>query len=101
VILVGQGGSGATTGIDNGLHVRVEAPEDWRAKEVAKSQGCNLPKAKSIIRTREKEREYLRTIYNMRYPREPRFHLVYDQSCFGLTTITKHVVLAMRMKHML
>ncbi|MCX5673318.1 MAG: cytidylate kinase-like family protein [Planctomycetota bacterium] len=101
VIIVGQGGSGATTGIDNGLHIRLEAPEDWRAVEVAKSQGCSLPSALAIIRKREKEREYLRRIYHMRFPREPQFHLVYDQSCFGLTTIAKHMILAMRMKHLI
>jgi len=101
VIIVGQGGAGATTGIENGLNIRLEAPEDWRAKEVAKSYGCGLAEATSIVRKREKEREYLRRMYLMRYPREPQFHIVYDNSYFGLTTIANHVVHAMRLKQLI
>jgi cytidylate kinase len=97
-IIIGQGGAGATQDIPNGLSVRLEAPEDWRVKQVAFSDGLGEAEARQMIRDREREREYLRKLYETRYPRRPAFNIIYDCSAFSLAHIAQHIV--QMMKHM-
>ncbi len=97
-IIIGQGGAGATLDLPNGLWVRLEAPEEWRMREVALREGLSEPQAKKRVREMEREREHLRQIYRRRFPRTPAFHLTYDCSNFTLAQIAQHIVYAMKMK---
>jgi cytidylate kinase len=97
-IVIGQGGAGATYDLPNGLSVRLEAPLEWRVKEVAFREGLTETEARLRIRARERERAYLERVYSMRFPRKPAFHLVYDCSVFSLAKIAQHVVHAMKLK---
>lgn len=99
-IIVGQGSSGATADMDNGLSIRLEAPLEWRIAEIARREGCSLTQARAAISKMEKERQYIRQIYAARFPREPAFDLVYDDSRFSLAQIAQHVVQLMRLKRM-
>ena len=99
-VIIGQGGAGATGDMPNGLSVRLEAPEDWRVKQVVLDEGISETEARLRIQAKEKEREYLRSIYESRFPRKPAFHLTYDCSAFTLAQIAQHVVHAMKLKKM-
>ena len=101
VIIVGQGSAGATADIDNGISVRLEAPLAWRVEEICKREGCQPEQARLSIRKHKKERQYLRKIYAMRFPREPQFDLAYDMSRFTLTQVAQHVAYMMKLKHIL
>lgn len=97
-IVVGQGGAGATKDLPNGLSVRLEAPQEWRLKQVAFREGISEMAARQLMREREQEREYLRKIYETRFSRYPAFSLVYDCSQFTLAQIAQQIVYAMRLK---
>ncbi len=97
-IIIGQGGAGATQDLPNGLSVRLEAPADWRARQVAFRDGVSETQARISIEAKEQEREYLRKLYEMRFPRKPAFNVVYDCSIFSLTQIAQQVVYAMNLK---
>ena len=97
-IVIGQGGAGATQDLPNGLSVRLEGPEEWRVKQIAFREGLTETEAKLRTRAKEQEREYLRKIYEMRFPRKPAFHLTYDASVFSLAQIAQHVVYMMKLK---
>lgn len=97
-IIIGQGGAGATQGLTNGLTVRLEAPEEWRVKKIAFRDALSETEARLRVRAKEREREYLRKLYETRYPRKPPFHLTYDCSVFSLAQIAQHVVYIMRLK---
>lgn len=97
-ILVGQGSAGATSDLPNGLSVRLEAPEEWRAKQVAFREGLSETEARLRIQAKQREREYVRKIYQTRYPRKPAFHLVYDCSVFSLAQIAQHISYAMKLR---
>ena len=99
-ILIGQGSAGATHDLPNGISVRLEAPLDWRVKEVAFREGVTETEARLRVRAKERERAYLERVYAMRYPRKPAFHLVYDCSVFTLAQIAQHVVYAMRLRRL-
>lgn len=97
-ILIGQGGAGAVGDLENGLCVRLEAPEEWRVKQIAFREGLNETEAKLRVRAEEQEREYLRKMYKSRSSRTPAFHLVYDCSVFTLAHIARQIVLALKLK---
>jgi len=96
-IIVGQGGAGATHDMPNGLSIRLEAPLGWRVKQVAYREGIDETKARMRIKATEKEREYLRKIYQARFARTPAFNLTYDCSAFTLAQIAQQVVYAMKL----
>ena len=97
-IIIGQGGSGATMDLPNGLSVRLEAPEDWRVKQVAFRDGLTDTQARLRIRAKEREREYLRKLYQAKYRRTPAFNLLYDCSEFSLAQIAQQIVYALKLK---
>jgi len=97
-IVVGQGGAGATYDLPNGLSVRLEAPEDWRIKQVAFREGLTETEARLRLRAQEEEKAYLRKLYQTRYPRQPAFQVTFDCSAFSLAQIAQMVVRAMKLK---
>lgn len=100
-IIIGQGGAGATRDLPNGLSIRLEAPEDWRIQQICFRDGVTPAAAKKQIQEIETQREYLRKIYDAKFPHKPPFHLTYDCSVFTLAKIAQHVVYAMRLQGML
>ena len=99
-IIIGQGGAGATQDLPNGLSIRLEAPEDWRVKQIAFREGLTETEARLQVRAMEQEREYLRKIYESQSARKPSFNLVYDCSIFTLAQIAQHVVHGLKLKKM-
>ncbi|RPI62767.1 MAG: hypothetical protein EHM48_03575 [Planctomycetaceae bacterium] len=97
-IIVGQGGAGATTDLPHGLSIRLEAPRQWRIEQVAYREQVSESKAGELIDEMEEVREYLRKIYDVRFPRKPAFHLTYDCSIFTLAQIAQHVTYAMKLR---
>lgn len=97
-IIIGQGGAGATQDMPNGLSIRLEAPLEWRVKQVAYRESLNETQAKMRIKAVDEEREYLRKIYEAKFSRKPAFHLSYDCSVFTLAQIAQQVVYAMKLK---
>jgi len=97
-VIIGQGGAGATHDLPNGLSVRLEAPEEWRVKQIAFREGLGETEAKLRVRAKEQEREHLRKLYQRRFPRRPAFHLTYDCSVFSLAQIAQHIVHMLKMK---
>jgi len=97
-ILVGQGSAGATQDFDGGLSVRLEAPEDWRVKQVAFREGISETQAKIQVQEMQQQSEYLRKVYATRYPRQPAFHITCDCSVFTLAQVAKLIVQALRMR---
>jgi len=97
-ILIGQGGAQATHDLPNGLWLRLEAPEEWRCREVALREGLSETQARKRVAEMEKQREEVRKLYRKQLQRVPEYHLTYDCSVFTLAQIARHVVQAMRIK---
>ena len=97
-LVIGQGGAAATHDLPNGLRIRLEAPADWRLKEIAFREGLGETEAKMRMAAMEKERDYLRKLYQTRFANRLSFALAYDCSVFSLAQIAQHVVQAMKLK---
>ena len=101
VIIVGQGGAAATSDLENGLSVRIEAPFDWRVAKIAKREKIDKDHASKLIEKKDKQRKHLGIIYNQMNPRIPAFDIVYDCSHFSTNQIADQIIYAMRLKGMI
>lgn len=97
-ILVGQGSTGATEDIPNGLSIRLEAPEAWRVKQIAFREGLSETQAKLRIQDEKEQREYLRKIYEKKFSRALPFNLTFDCSVFSLAQIATLIYRALKLK---
>ena len=98
-ILVGQGSAAVTSDLPNGLSIRLEAPVEWRVKQIAFREGLTETQAKVHINEEMEKRLYLRRIYERKYPRKPAFHLTFDCSVFSLSQIAVISHRALKLRH--
>jgi hypothetical protein len=96
-ILVGQSAALATSDLPNGLSVRLEAPEPWRVKQVAFREGLSETQAKLRLQEETERRDYLRRIYERKYPHKPTYNLTFDCEKFSLSQIAVVVLRAFRL----
>jgi cytidylate kinase len=59
VVLVGRGGVAITHGLPNSLHIRLEAPLEWRAQCVSGHQGISIPEALKLAVLTDRKRTAL------------------------------------------
>lgn len=100
-IIVGHGGTAATAEIENGLNVRIEAPRNWRKRNLARRDGLNPKDAEALIKETESGRKHLDKIYKKWNPRNPAFALVMDNSLFDDKQIVEHIMIAMKQKKLI
>jgi hypothetical protein len=100
-IIIGQGGAGATQDLPNGLSVRLEAPDGWRMRQVSAEEGLDAIQARQKIHDVEAQRDYLRHLYELKFPRKPAFHITYDCSAFSVSELAEHIVAMMKIKGMI
>ncbi len=95
-IVVGQGGAAATSDMENGLSVRIEAPDECRIQRVCRRDNLSKDQAIERINDVERARQYLRETYTQVNQRIPAFNLTIDNSLFTTEQIAEQVILAMR-----
>jgi cytidylate kinase len=61
VVIVGRGGATICKDIKRSLHIRIEAPEDWRIAEIAKRLDFSKAYATEYVRKHDTERELVVT----------------------------------------
>jgi hypothetical protein len=77
VILVGRGGCFATAGLPNGVHVRLVAPTDHRARTMAKRHNVSEESAAEHNRRQDRaRRRYVKSHFNAIGPDSTNFDLV-------------------------
>lgn len=82
VIIVGRGGASICRDIKRSLHIRIEAPEEWRIAEIAKRLDFSKAYAKEYIRKQDAERELLVTKLLGRKPDITAFDVIINCSHF-------------------
>ncbi len=100
-IIVGHGATAATSQIENGLNVRIEAPREWRLKRLCRRDGMNPRDAEELIKETETGRKHLDEIYRKWNPRTPAFCIVLDNSLLTDEDIVEHIMLAMKQRSLL
>jgi len=63
VIIVGRGGVSITRHIKNSLHIRIQAPLEWRINDVSKKQMISLSEARKKIQHIDAQRTLIREYF--------------------------------------
>lgn len=100
-IIVGHGATAATSEIDNGVNIRLEAPRDWRLKRLCRRDGLTFQEAEKLIQETETGRKHLDKIYEKWNPRTPAFSLMMDNSAFTNEEIVEHIILALKHRNLI
>jgi hypothetical protein len=56
VVIVGRGGAGILQNFPNSVHIRLQAPREWRILEVCKSQNLGRPESSRLVEEMDKKR---------------------------------------------
>jgi cytidylate kinase len=95
-ILVGRGSYLITQDLKTGMHVRLEAPREWRIHRVATDREIAMKEAEHVVAQGERERDHYIRAFFTQDPTSPFHHdLVVDNSRFNLAQIAEIVFTAL------
>ncbi len=101
VIIVGRGSVAITYGFRNGLHIRLNAPIEWRINQIMERYICKTEdEAKKLALEIDYKRSELLSITNTKLKENPVFDLSFN--CAFLTTeeISDTIIHVMKLKNM-
>ncbi len=95
-ILVGRGSHLLTQDLKTGMHVRLEAPRDWRIAQIAGKRQVEHAAAAKLVDEADREREQFLHTFFVRDPKHPFHHdLVIDNSRFNLDQVVEIIFTAL------
>ncbi len=68
VVIVGRAGESITKNFEKSLHIKLQAPLNWRAKQVADSYGMSILDAKKEVQEMDKRRTQFRNYFEKDLP---------------------------------
>ena len=77
-VIIGRGGVILTQDIEKALHLKLQAPLEWRAAQLQKNHGGSLTEMKTYAQTVDDKREILRNFFNKKPLELSHFDLVFN-----------------------
>lgn len=90
VVIVGRAGESITKNFDKSLHIKLQAPLNWRAKQVADSYGMSIVDAKKEVLEMDKRRTQFRNYFEKDLPDIEFFDIF-----FNVATMTDEEIIEM------
>lgn len=90
VVIVGRAGESITKNFEKSLHIKLQAPLDWRAKQVADSYGMSTLDAKKEVLEMDKRRSQFRNYFEKDLPDIEFFDIF-----FNVATMTDEEIIEM------
>ena len=97
-IIVGRAGNIIARDIDYSMHIRLEAPLDWRIEKIASKKNISQDEARAYIIEVEKKREVFRRHYLDKKNPEYHFDMVINVSKFKFEKIIQLIKTAIELK---
>jgi hypothetical protein len=94
-VILGQGSTAATAGLDNGLHIRLEGSREWKIARIACREGLDRDAAAVTVDQAQKRHKFISALYRKHNPRWPAFDLTLDNSQFTNDHIVDMILFAM------
>lgn len=100
VIIVGRGGVSITHDIPASLHIKLQAPLEWRINDVSKRQMISLAEAKKKIETIDKQRELIREFFEGKKVDDSIFDVVFNYMTIAEEDIISTIIHMMELRDM-
>ncbi len=98
VVIVGRAGVALTRDIEASLHVRLMAPERWRATQVARTHKISYEKACRLISEMDKNRKKFLEYYLKKKSDHTVFDVIFNCSTLSKETIARTVLEMARLR---
>ena len=98
VVIVGRGGAAIAKNIPNSLHIKLQAPIEWRAKYVSEKHKISIEEAKKICIDWDKKRKQFLDYYWGKPSDTTLFDVIYNCSRMSREEIVESVILLLEMK---
>lgn len=100
-VFVGRGANSICSDINQAIHIRVEAPLEWRIKKVMHNRNYTREKAVQCIVQTEKDRTNFRKSIRGNKNKDEYFDLIINQECFSNDEIIALIIEAMKLKKLI
>ncbi len=77
-VIIGRGGVILTQEIEKALHLKLQAPLEWRATQLQKNHGGSLEEMKTYAQTVDDKRDIIRNFFNKKPLELSHFDLVFN-----------------------
>jgi cytidylate kinase len=98
VIIVGRGGAAITKSIPDSLHIRLQAPIEWRANAVSKRFDISNEEAKKFCVDYDRKRKQFLDYYWGNPSDHTIFDIIYNYSSMSREEILESIIQIMKMK---
>jgi cytidylate kinase len=96
VIIVGRGGVAITREIERSLHVKLEAPLEWRALRIAEKYGMEEKEARKLAVEIDKKRMEFRDYFHGKGTDYTRFDIRYNCMTLSIDDIAESIISLLR-----
>ena len=101
VIIVGRAGVSLTRSIPNSLHIRLQAPVEWRVKIVSERQNLSIDEARRKLLEIDYKRNHLREYYEGMKPHDSIFDIIFNYQTMNEEEILESIIKVMELKKMI
>ena len=101
VIIVGRGGVSITRDITNSLHIKFQAPLEWRINDVSKKQMISLAEARKKIQLVDTQRALIREFFEGKKVDNGAFDLIFNYMTLDEDDIVATIIRLMESKNLI
>lgn len=93
VVIVGRAAEAITKNFTNSLHIKLQAPLEWRAKVVADAEGMTLQEARRVSQEMDHRRSSFRNYFEKERPDIDYFDIFFNSSTLSEDEIVETIVI--------
>jgi len=101
VIIVGRGGVSITRDIPDSLHIKLQAPLEWRINDVCKREDITLAEARRKIVDLDKQREMIRAFFEGKKVSDTAYDVIFNYMTLGEEDIISTILQLMESKNLI
>jgi cytidylate kinase len=101
IILVGRGGVAITHNYSNTLHIRLQAPQEWKIRGICERDGISEDEARKLITETDKRRTTLIEMFLGEKFSTELFDLIFNCQTFDCENIVAGIIRMMETKNMI
>ncbi len=101
VIVVGRGGVSIMRHMPNCLHIKLQAPLEWRINEISKKQMITLEEAEKKIKEIDHKRQLIRDHFEGKKANDSAFDLILNYMTLEEDNIVAAIIKLMELKNMI